>query len=433
MSRIDPYLLVRAVSLYSAIVLLGVLCAIKRPHGRRLTGALLSMAWNGPALLALHVVAVNSGWWSFDAEGGLFMGMPIDLWLAWAILWGPAAALAFPSARLITVCAVALAIDVVLMPMASPVVRLGPDWLTGELVGIAFCLVPAQLLSRWTAEDRRLPGRALLQVIAFTALLMWLLPTIAIEASSTTWANPFERSTWIVSLLVQLLALPALLGLSAVQEFVTRGGGTPIPFDPPRRIVTTGPYAYVANPMQVSAIVVLLLLGVVLQNFWVAAAGVMAHIYSAGLAGWDEDADLRERFAGAWPAYRASVRKWIPRRRPWYRDAQPIATLYVSEECGMCSEVAAWFRRRGARGMAIVAAEDHPRGGLRRITYEANDGSYSASGTDAIARALEHVHVGWALAGFAIRMPIVSPLIQLIADASGAGPRPVRDRVSGAC
>jgi hypothetical protein len=96
----------------------------------------------------------------------------------------------------------------------------------------------------------------------------------------------------------------------------------------------------------------------------------------------------------------------------------------------MCREVAAWFRSRGTRGLVIVPAEDHPRGGLRRVTYEAADGAYAASGTDAIARALEHVHLGWAMAGFAIRLPLVSPLIQVIADASGAGPRPVRDRVT---
>jgi protein-S-isoprenylcysteine O-methyltransferase Ste14 len=260
--------------------------------------------------------------------------------------------------------------------------------------------------------------------------VVWLLPAIAIDASGSSWINPLTRSRYALSLILQLLAVPAILGLSAVQEFATRGLGTPIPFDAPRRIVTTGPYAYVANPMQVSAVVLLVLLALILQNAWVAAAGVMAHLYSAGLAGWDEDADLRERFGEAWPAYRRDARTWIPRVRPWYRDAHPVATLYVSDECGMCQEVAAWFRSRGARGLIIAAAEDHPRGGLRRITYEAVDGSYSASGTGAIARALEHTHLGWAFAGFAIRLPIVSPLIQLIADASGAGPRPIRDRAA---
>ena len=57
-----------------------------------------------------------------------------------------------------------------------------------------------------------------------------------------------------------------MLGLSAVQEFVTRGRGTPIPFDPPRHIVTTGVYAYVANPMQLSAVLFLFLLAVIVGN-----------------------------------------------------------------------------------------------------------------------------------------------------------------------
>ena len=113
--------------------------------------------------------------------------------------------------------------------------------------------------------------------------MLFVLPATIIEGSGGRWTNPFARPTWQLSLIVQLLAVPALLGLTAVQEFALRGGGTPVPFDPPRRMVTTGVYAYVGNPMQLSAVVLLLVLGVVLGNLWVSAAGVMAHIYSVGL------------------------------------------------------------------------------------------------------------------------------------------------------
>jgi protein-S-isoprenylcysteine O-methyltransferase Ste14 len=429
MIDIDPYLLVRAMSLYVPIILTACAFAIVRPNRRQVIGGFLAMAWNLPAILALDVIAMNAGWWRFDASGGLLLGMPVDLWLAWAVLWGPAAAIAFRTTPLFVVCLIALAIDLVLMPAAFPVVRLGSNWLIGECVGLAVCLLPAQLLARWTAAGAFLNGRAFLQAIAFGGVALWVLPAIAIDASGTAWRHPWSLSPWLAGLVVQMLSIPAIVGLSAVQEFATRGGGTPVPFDPPTRIVTSGIYAYVANPMQVSATVMLLALGVVVANLWVALAGVMACVYSIGIAYWDEHQDLRARFGDAWPAYRGAVRHWIPRLRPWYGDGSPVAVLYVSEECGMCSEVGYWYRSRGVRGLSIVAAEKHPLGGLDRITYESLDGSYRVTGTDAVARALEHIHIGWAFLGCLIRLPIVSPLIQLIVDACGGGPRRVRDRL----
>ena len=157
----------------------------------------------------------------------------------------------------------------------------------------------------------------------------------------------------------------------------------------------------------------------------------MAHIYSAGLAGWDEDEDLRRRFGAPWPEYRGRVRRWIPRWRPGYADAPVAATLFVSDECGMCREVSAWFRLRGVRGLAIVPAESHPSRALMRITYEFAGGAGTASGMEAVARALEHVHLGWASLGFVLRLPMVLPVVQLLADASGAEPRAVgRPRTS---
>jgi hypothetical protein len=233
------------------------------------------------------------------------------------------------------------------------------------------------------------------------------------------------RPVWQLSLILQALAVPALLGLTAVQEFVTRGGGTPVPFDPPRRIVTTGVYAYVSNPMQTSAAVLLLVLGFALGNVWVSAAGVMAHIYSVGIAGWDEDADLRGRFGADWTAYRQRVRRWIPRFRPWYPDERPVATLFVSAECGMCRQVAQWFRSRGVRGLSIGPAEFHPSGALMRITYEPSDGGRPSAGVEAVARALEHGHLGWAMVGFALRLPLIGQLAQLLTDASGGEPRTI--------
>jgi hypothetical protein len=175
--------------------------------------------------------------------------------------------------------------------------------------------------------------------------------------------------------------------------------------------------------MQVSAIALLIPLGLVLENFWVSAAGIMAHIYSAGLAGWDEDEDLKQRFGEDWITYRGAVRGWLPRFRPWFPGDHAVARLFVAESCGMCNQVGQWFARRGASHLDIVPAELHPSRALRRITYDPGCGADELSGVAAVARALEHIHLGWAMLGWLLRLPGVCQFAQLVIDASGGEPR----------
>ena len=421
----DRYLLVRTAAVYVAAMSTVAVWAWRRPTTREITGAVLAALWNLPVLLALHLAAIRLGWWQYDARGGLFLGMPIDLLLAWVWLWGAIPAMACASWPLGLVLASALAGDLLFMPAAAPVVKLGPWWIAGDIVAVLTALLPGVLLARWTANGERLVARAVLQMIAFTGLLLFVLPAIAIDGSGGAWRNPADRPLWQLGLIVQLLAVPALVGLTAVQEFVTRGGGTPVPFDPPRRIVTSSIYAYVRNPMQLAGVVLLTMWGAVLGNWWVSAAGLMAHVYSSGLAGWDEDADLVSRFGDDWIAYRRGVRRWLPRLRPWCsREAAP-SRLFVAESCGMCSEVGQWFARHDARHLIIVPAERHPSRALSRITYEPADGGPAASGVEAVARALEHIHLGWALVGSALRLPGLRQLAQLLVDASGGEPRAI--------
>ena len=218
------------------------LLARKRPRGAFFTGGLLAFGWNVPALLLLNVAAQRYGWWHFDAQGGLLLGVPVDFLLAWAWLWSVVALLAFPTLALGAVVMIALMFDLVLMPAAAPVLQLGPSWILGEAVGLLAGLVPGLLLARWTMRDERLVERAALQVLAFSGLALFVLPAIVNAGTGVPATRIFEHPVWLLSLIAQVLGIPAVIGLSAVQEFVTRGGGTPVPFDPPRRIVTSGIY-----------------------------------------------------------------------------------------------------------------------------------------------------------------------------------------------
>jgi protein-S-isoprenylcysteine O-methyltransferase Ste14 len=287
-------------------------------------------------------------------------------------------------------------------------------------------LVPSLLLARWTESGERLRARVRLLAGCFGGIFLFVLPGAILELTGGSWSALLRGPPWLRSCFAQAIAAIGALGLSAALEFESRGGGTPLPFDPPRRLVSSGLYAYVANPMQLAATLCLALIGLWARSVWVCGAAAMSVVYSAGLARLDEDDDLRDRFGESFLAYRRSVHDWLSRLRPYTADGAG-SVLYVASECGKCSEVASWFGRRRLTGLAIAPAELSPLGDLRRVTYLASDGS-RAEGVEAVARGLEHLHLGWALLGALARLPLLLPFLQLLTDASGGGPALVKAR-----
>jgi hypothetical protein len=217
-----------------------------------------------------------------------------------------------------------------------------------------------------------------------------------------------------------MLAVP---GLSAVAEFAQRGFGTPIPYDPPKRLVTAGIYRYCANPMQISCMVVMLLWAALLRSPWLVVAAVVAALYSAGIAHWDEERDLTDRFGDPWRSYRKFVPNWRLRWTPYHHGAD--ATLYIARTCGPCSEIRRWIEQRHPIGLSLIDAESLPAGSINRLRYDPADGTEAVEGVVAFCRALEHLNLGWAYCGMTVRLPIVHQAVQLLMDASGFGPRTI--------
>jgi len=417
----DRTFIIRAMSLYAPLVCALVLWNLRKLGRAEATGALLATAWNLPALLAVNLIAMHFGWWNFSVKGGTLFGMPVDLWIGWSAFWGTVAALLFRNTQL-WIVAMALGIaDLILMPMCAPVVMLGKRWLMGECLALSACAAPGLLLARWTRDCRHVKGRAFLQAVCFSGLFLLLIAVVA------NGSGRLERLTRITSFQLHLLAivffLAALPGLSAVQEFAVVGQGTPLPFDPPRQLVRSGIYRYIANPMQSSTALLLIVMAIGLKLPWLLLGSLISVVYSAGLAHWDEDSDLRQRFDQSFLDYRTQVRNWLPRWRPVI--SQP-ARIYLAGDCFKCSQMAAFLKSLKPSGLEIVAAEDHPRHDLERITYES--GAVEDDGLAALARALEHVNLGYALAGMALRLPGVNAALQAIVDASGGGPMPVARR-----
>ena len=418
----DRALAVRVVALYLPLAA-AVACWLRwPPHRRALGGLILAVGWNVATLVPLQLLAAKVGWWRFALGTGDRIPFPVELIIGWSIAWGALPILIRPRLRIVVLIAVAILADVLLMPKLHPVLSLGDQWLIGETVAVAGCLVPGTCLGWWMADDRRVGCRAALQVLTFALLAGVLLPALII---SLTTSAPIALDTGPAMLLPQLAMLLAVPGLSAVQEFVERGGGTPIPFDPPKRLVTSGIYAYVANPMQLSMTLCYLAVAAMLHSWWVALASAMSVIYSEGIARWDEDHDLIERAGTGWSEYRRAVRRWFPRWKPYVRSAvaNDPARLYIDSDCPECSQLGSWLLDRAPVGMCIQPARSYPGAALERITYDPGDGSSHQHGVPAVARALEHLSLGWALVGMLARIPVLVNVLQFLTDASGGEPR----------
>jgi len=414
-------LLVRAASLYLPITIVVALAIHARPDRRRVAAALLATAWNVAGLLVVNLVAVRAGWWRFGVEAASVAGVPADLWLGWALLWGAVPILA-TTTRLLAAGAALVTADLALMPLAEPVVELHATWLVGEALAIATCLVPGLVLGRWTAEDERVGRRAALQVVAFTALLFFVVPSLIFTVTGHGWEPLIDRPRWHFFLVGMLVAPVGSMALQAVRQFALHGG-TPVPLDPPKHLVSTGPYAYVANPMQLAATMLLAVWGLLLESPAVLAAAAVGAAFSAGLAAWTEDGELTSRFGDRWLVYRHRVRLWRPTWRPAVTEP---AVVYVARTCHPCTQVGGFITRLNPTGLEVRPAEHCPFP-LQRITYQGSD--ERATGIAAIGRSLEHVNLAWAAVSWMGRLPGIQQILQLITDAVGAGPRSI-DQVS---
>jgi protein-S-isoprenylcysteine O-methyltransferase Ste14 len=395
---------------------------------RQFVACLLSLLWAMTSLLALQRLNEWAGWWTFFPAGILFCGMPLELYAGWIMLWGVLPQLALPRLALGWCVAVMVAVDLVTMPMCRAAVSLGPLWLVGEAMAVVFILIPSLYIARWTLEDSHLRMRAVMQVIIAGMLFLVLVPEMVFALRpGRGWEPLLQLPSWRRQLGLQILLLMAVPGVGAVMEFAERGFGTPIPHDPPKKLVISGIYRYSANPMQLSCGLVMLFWAVLLHNRWLALGAVVSFAYSAGIAEWDEGQDLARRFGSDWQHYRAAVRNWRLRWKPYHSG--PMARLYLAQTCGPCSELRSWLVEKDPLGLAITDAETLPRGSIRRMRYDPNDGSEAVDGVRALGRALEHLHLGWAFCGIALRLPGIWQSVQLLMDASGLGPRVLGDEL----
>jgi protein-S-isoprenylcysteine O-methyltransferase Ste14 len=103
------------------------------------------------------------------------------------------------------------------------------------------------------------------------------------------------------------------LGLAAGFHLITRGRGTPLPLDPPRALVTDGPYDVVRNPQAIAMLLAVAGEVAAIRSRFLWILLPLTLIYLEVLVGPWEERDLTARYGEAYLAYKRRVRKWLPR------------------------------------------------------------------------------------------------------------------------
>lgn len=122
-----------------------------------------------------------------------------------------------------------------------------------------------------------------------------------------------HRSVVLCNIAVMLGVAGVVLQAWCILLFQRLGGGTPSPAFPPQRLVTTGPYAWVRNPMNWGELLVFLGLagwfGSALLAAYAALGWVAFHTF---IVKWEEPRLIRT-FGADYTQYRDTVPRWRPK------------------------------------------------------------------------------------------------------------------------
>jgi protein-S-isoprenylcysteine O-methyltransferase Ste14 len=161
------------------------------------------------------------------------------------------------------------------------------------------------------------------RISAILGSLLFLVVAPGIVAGLVPWAisgwqwSPalfgIEPLRWIGGALI-VAGAPILL--DAFARFAVEGLGTPAPIYPTDRLIVSGPYRFVRNPMYIGVVAIILgqalLLGDVRLVVYGAIIWLACHVFVVTY----EEPVLRRRYGAQFEEYCMQARRWLPRLTP---------------------------------------------------------------------------------------------------------------------
>jgi protein-S-isoprenylcysteine O-methyltransferase Ste14 len=149
--------------------------------------------------------------------------------------------------------------------------------------------------------------KSLLYLIFEAGLFALYIPLALLRAGPRIETGIFS---WLA---FPLWLVGSLIILWCFWVFTFKGRGTPVPIDPPKELVVTGPYHYVRNPIYVGVLAIFL--GHFLWfGYWdLLVYAVLAFLGVHLFIVFYEEPTLKRKFGAAYEEYLKRVPRWIPK------------------------------------------------------------------------------------------------------------------------
>ena len=124
--------------------------------------------------------------------------------------------------------------------------------------------------------------------------------------------------TRILGDILIIVGVPGLVDSFA--RFALEGLGTPAPIAPPQKLVVTGLYRYVRNPIYIAVVAVILGQALLFGDGRLLWYGTILWLFFHVWVVVIEESTLKQTFGTEYESFQANVPRWIPRLAPRRTD-----------------------------------------------------------------------------------------------------------------
>jgi protein-S-isoprenylcysteine O-methyltransferase Ste14 len=152
-------------------------------------------------------------------------------------------------------------------------------------------------------------------VLYFLVLLGLLLGYLPWQLLQLEAAVGESLQTFLTVLAILAFVLGAVLLFSGAYYLLLRGDGTPLPFNPTKRLVVAGPYFYLQHPMMLGLLLLSYAEALWLRSAIIGLYAALLTFFADVYLTYVEEPRLEKRFGDDYRAYRAAVPRWWPLRK----------------------------------------------------------------------------------------------------------------------